>query len=90
MTGYNGSANYATHNITLWLTNDENTYGRLVELLNLQKEITAESAEAVASEIFGERDTPDTKGNQDDGTRWQDVDWSEIASEFKDIRANEQ
>ena len=89
MTGYNGSANYATHNITLWLTNDENTHQHLIELLKAQDSITPESAEAVAAEIFGERDTPDTKGNQETGTRWQDVDWSEIAQEFEELRANE-
>ena len=85
---YNGWANYATWNIPLWIDNEYGLYMEKVRLLEtMDREVTEEDVREMARFAFGETmETPDLKGNDWEGGRIEDVDWSEIAENWEEER----
>lgn len=94
MSDYNGWKNYATWNVNLWIDNEYQSYmARLNECRNLtelERPIIAADAERIATDLLM-GSTPDLKlieeeaaiGDKNEGFRWCDVDWAEIAEHWQ-------
>ena len=88
---YNGWANRATWNVSLWISNDENLWDaacRAVDLLQrrgtLSESVTPTWAKSFAcvefENRFGIRETPDGYSLTD-----ENIDWSAIADMIKEL-----
>lgn len=83
---FNGWTNYATWNVVLWIDNDESFYTRKVKWIKeFSGRVNARLAEEIAEDCLGGRTTPDLKADDESvGYRWQDVNWTEVASHWSD------
>ena len=72
---YNGWANRATWNVSLWLNNDESMY-REMQKFARRFNVNAELAETLVRQNVWPIETPD-------GDKLSDVKWSEIARMMK-------
>lgn len=88
---YNGWANRATWNISLWIDNDENLYRAASNAVDkirsrdtLAETVTPAWAKAFATvefeSCFGKPETPDGIRTND-----PDIDWSQIADMIKEL-----
>lgn len=81
---YNGWANYATWNVSLWVTSDEGAYNRLL-FWKKGKHLDAASARDFVEDMWP-NGTPDFAGEPE---RYDRVDWTEIADAFNEARGTE-
>ena len=83
---YNGWTNYATWNVNLWIDNDYTYYSvkrMLLADITDPSMLTAERVEDIATGIFNGPSTPDLDSSEE-GFRWEDVNWQEIADVWKE------
>jgi hypothetical protein len=81
---YNGWANYETWNVPLWVTNDEGSYNRLL-FWKKGKHLSPEQVRDFVEDLYPSG-TPDFDG---DKSRYDLVDWQEVADSFNEIRNTE-
>lgn len=84
---YNGYANRATWNLSLWVGNDENLYRRACEAVDKvgsRGKITDKWTKAFFSveleNRFGTNETPDGYSTDD-----PDIDWTELATVLREL-----
>jgi len=85
---YNGWTNSATWNVNLWIDNEYRLYRSKRGLLALNPDpskLTAERVKEMAIEILGGTTTPDLDSSDSgERLRWEDINWQEIADEWKE------
>lgn len=86
---FEGWANYATWNVALWSDNDEDIYiskcAWLEKLTKRGKTVTPQSARLFFRAYMGVKNT-DLAGNKEEGTRYRDIDWEDLAEGWENDR----
>ena len=83
---YSGWANYATWNVNLWVDGDERDYMMKVDYLKgLYHPVTDLDVRRFVKAFMGNT-TPDLKGSTEEGCRFEDINWQEIASFWEEER----
>jgi len=83
---YQGYTNYATWNVALWADNDYGIYQAKSEWLEKRKRpVTTQAARWFYREYML-IDNTDLRGNKDPGTRYRDIDWSDLAETWETDR----